>query len=283
MEQKKLDPQFERELDDAAAAYGVALSEWENLNRRKTAALCSFEPIFWKLAAGVERHQSGAVCNVLKEIAEQVEPGAVKCTVFPDLYRLIRGWYLDGAPETDREKTAKELKSNTLYRMQKHFSHRKGVAPPALDANEVKESYRQYLKVPPWTNEDAAALGAAAKKARETKMALDALETKAREIERANGLSAAAKAHLEKIDVYRSRAERLFKDADSIERGESRLSREIRKAVEESTSKSDTEPSETAGAKAQGRFVREVEQTEKNQYHGKQTTLLDGQYRGRVW
>ena len=38
MEQKKLDPQFERELDDAAAAYGVALSEWENLNRRKTAA-----------------------------------------------------------------------------------------------------------------------------------------------------------------------------------------------------------------------------------------------------
>lgn len=43
------------------------------------------------------------------------------------------------------------------------------------------------------------------------------------------------------------------------------------------------ETAETKKAATKSRFLRKVEEAEKGQYGGKLTTLLDGQYRGRVW
>jgi hypothetical protein len=261
-----LPPELQKELAEAGTAAGAAKNEYEDLIRGHTPPVDIFDKIFWLMVEGVEVKQSDAVNNLFRQIAEKVKPGS-RSRAYGNAYEIVREFYITGATDADRRRVAKALGGIYIFQREKRHHGEKGTGE--IEIKTVEELYRQYKEERRWLEENRPAIQTAAKNLRERRTALEAVETKAREYIRANGLGKAFEKVLEKIDALRKSTERKAKEAYRIEQKIGHISRETEKAGAESEPKpaAPGENKKTGGAskpKAQGRFTREVEKVEKN-------------------
>lgn len=266
MYKSNLPPNLREELDAAEKEAGQAITDYEDLTRDHVLLKEIFLEIFWLMVEGVEVKQSDTVNGLFKQIAESVEVGRG----WPrEPYGVIRDFYRNGAKDADRRRVAKALGENRLFQYAKKYLRKNDTQ--VLDVKTIEELHRKYTEARRRLEENGPAIKAAWNRIRETDAKLAALKAKAREIEKANGLSGEVKALLEKIDAYRKRAERLEKEAPEIERETMRLNRIIERAGDTAPppapdAGSSESPPKAGGAskpRARARFTREVEKGEK--------------------
>ncbi|MCR5359576.1 MAG: hypothetical protein K6E55_06790 [Thermoguttaceae bacterium] len=273
-----LPPELQKELAEAGTAAGAAKNEYEDLIRGHTPPVDIFDKIFWLMVEGVEVKRSDAVNNLFRQIAEKVKPGS-RSKAYGNAYEIIREFYITGATDADRRRVAKALGGIYIFQREKRHHGENGTGE--IEIKTAEELYRQYNEERRWLEENRPAIQTAAKNLRERRTALEAVETKAREYLRANGLSKVLEKTLEEHDALRKRLERNLKKAYKVEEDLTRSDRELErldretKTADEVKTGEESEPKPAApgenkkigGAskpKAQGRFTREVEKVEKN-------------------
>lgn len=218
-----LPPELLKELDEAGTAAGAAKNEYEDLIRGHTPPKDIFDKIFWLMVEGVEVKQSDAVNKLFRQIAEKVKPGR-RSRAYGNAYEIVREFYIKGATDADRRRVAKALGGIYIFQREKRHHGEKGTGE--IEIKTAEELYRQYKEERRWLEENRPAIQTAAKNLRERRTALEAVETKAREYIRANGLGKAYEKVLEKIDALRKSTERKAKEASKIKEELARLDRE---------------------------------------------------------
>ncbi|MBR2693100.1 MAG: hypothetical protein IKE69_02700 [Thermoguttaceae bacterium] len=238
-----------------------ARNEYGKLKARYDAADKTFTELFWLLATGIENQQTPTVTAALTKIARADELDALPWkSGLSDFLPILRKFYLDGAAESDRARTVKALEKNIVYKVARRNEYHQyltdAVPETALDAADVEQTFRRFLTAYQWVETNRERIEAARLKWKEAKEALSA---------------AKREAEIEKQYLAANHSDAL----GSSPRADGQTATKYPTAARTGDRRKPGKPGSRANDTAPP--------VEPKRYGGKQTTLIDGQQRGRVW
>lgn len=254
-----------------------------------------YSELVWLLATGIEHQQLPTVTDALTKIARADELNKIPWkSGLSDFLPILRKFYLDGAAESDRARTVKALEKNLVYKVARRNEYHQyltdAIPETALDAADVEQTFRRFLTAYQWVETNRERIEAARLKWKEAKEALSAAKREAEEkadierighqlIEAAANVVKKSEAALDAAKKYDrlekrliGRAAALGVDLNAIDAATAKYSTAARTADRRGSSKSGSSRDET-----------DAPAVEPKRYGGQQTTLLDGQYKGRTW
>lgn len=242
-----------------------AREEYADLAGKCKEAYDYYSELVWLLATGIEHQQPSTVTDALTKIARADELNKIPWkSGLSDFLPILRKFYVDGAAESDRARTVKALEKNLVYKVARRNEYHQyltdAIPETALDAADVEQTFRRFLTAYQWVETNRERIEAARLKWKEAKEALSAAKREAEEKAAADGYGEELKKAAALGSSPRADGQTATKYPTAARTGDRR------KPGKPGSRADDTAPP-----------------VEPKRYGGKQTTLLDGQYKGRTW
>ena len=271
-----------------------AREEYAGLAEKCKEAYDYYSELVWLLATGIEHQQPPTVTAALTKIARADELDALPWkSGLSDFLPILRKFYLDGAAESDRARTVKALGKNIVYKVARRNEYHQyltdGIPETALEVGTVYQTFRRLKAACQWIETNRAAIEAARLKWKEAEGALSAAKREAEEkadVERIGQQLIGAAANVIKKGENAEYAAKIYDRLEKRLIGRAAALGVDLNAIDAATAKYST-AARTADRRKPGKPGSRADDTappvEPKRYGGKQTTLLDGQYKGRTW